>query len=172
MARAGLGPSLLFLKAVAVLPPSFLTWFLTLPVLHARTTLAMPTFRPTQALSLLSSNSCLLISKPSAPFSTALPAHRDTVDLLIPASGYPASCRPLFTPVLFQDPLSPARWSLPPRRLCPGFRTFAASPLSPYFPGGPSPFARPGYNHPLPHTSCRLARLSPPPQLCLAPGLP
>lgn len=144
----------LFLKAAAVLLPSFLTWSLTLPVLQARTTLGMPTFPPTQARSLLSSNSCLLISKPSAPFPTALPA-----------SGYPPSCRPLITSALLQDPLSPARRSLPPRRLCPGFRTFAASPLAPYFPGSPSPFAGPGYNHPLPHTSCGLARRSPPPQL-------
>lgn len=98
MARAGLGPSLLFLKAAAVLLPRFLTWSLTLPVLQARTTLAMPTFPPTQARSLLSCNSCLLISKPSAPFSTALPAHRDTGDPRVGLSTFllaPAhSCTP------------------------------------------------------------------------------
>lgn len=117
----------------------------------------MPTFPPTHARSLLSPNSSLLISKPSAPFLTALPAHQDTVDRLTPASGYPPSCRPLFTPALLQVPLSPARWSLPPQRLSPGFRTSAASPLSPLFPGGPSPFARSVNNHTLLHTFCGLA---------------
>lgn len=42
MARAGLGPCLPVLKAVAVLPPSFLIWSLTLPVLQARTTQRCP----------------------------------------------------------------------------------------------------------------------------------
>lgn len=46
MARAGLGPCLTVLKAIAVLPPSFLTWSLTLPVLQARTTQRCPPFLP------------------------------------------------------------------------------------------------------------------------------
>lgn len=168
MARAGLGPSLLFLKAAAVLLPRFLTWSLTLPVLQARTTLAMPTFPPTQARSLLSCNSCLLISKPSAPFSTALPAHRDTGDPRVGLSTFlpaPAhSCTP-------PGPSSPARrpvtpTSAAPLPCIPDVRSI--SPL-PRFPRRPLPL-RPARGQPSPPT--HLLRTSPPLTSASAVSLP
>lgn len=166
MARAGLGPSLLFLKAAAVLLPTFLTWSLALPVLQARTTLAMPTFPPTQARSLLSSNSCLLISKPSAPFSTALPAHRDTVDPRVGLSTFlPApvhSCTPP-GPSVSRAPVTPTSAPLP---RIPDTRSI--SPL-PIFPRRPLPF-RPARVQASPPT--HLLRTSPPLTSASAVSLP
>lgn len=160
---------MLFLKAAAVLPPSFLSWSLTLPVLQARTTLAIPTFPPTRARSLLSSNSCLLVSKPSAPFSTALPAHQDTVDLRIPASGYPPSCRPPFTPALTPPRPSVSRALVTPTSAplprIPDFRSI--SPL-PTFPRRPLPFC-PARVQPSPPT--HLLRTNPPLTSASAPSL-
>lgn len=164
-----LSPSLLFLKAAAVLLPRFLTWSLPLPVLQARTTVAMPTFPPTQARSLLSSNSCLLVSKPSAPFSTALPAHRDPVDPRVGLSTFlpaPAhSCTPP-GPRVSRAPVTPTSAPLP---CIPDVRSVRSISPLPRFPRRPLPYG-PARGQPSPPT--HLPRTSPPLTSASAVSLP